>query len=67
MFANALALEHRHVIAAQAISDHATALQVMRKLFFGHSTMSSGDEGRVTIQSKSPPNAIDREQQGLAI
>jgi hypothetical protein len=29
--------------------------------------VSSGDEGRVTIESKSPTNAIDREQQRLAI
>ena len=29
--------------------------------------MLGGDEGCVTIESKSPTNAIDREQQGLAI
>jgi len=64
---NVLILEHGYTIASQAISDHTTALQVARKPCFGHSTVPGGDEGRVTIESKSPTDAINREQQMLAI
>jgi hypothetical protein len=67
MIANALALEHGYTITSQAVSDYARAAQVARKPCFGHSTVSSGYEGRVTIKSNSPTNAVDREHQRLAI
>jgi hypothetical protein len=62
-----LILEHGYTIASQAIGDHTTALQVAREPCFGHSAVSSGDEGCVKLEGKSPTDAINREQQMLAI
>jgi hypothetical protein len=53
----------RYAIASQAISVHTTAPKVAPKPCFGHSTVFGGEEGRVTIESKSATDAIDRKQQ----
>jgi hypothetical protein len=60
---NVLVPEHGYAIASQAISVHTTAPKVAPKPCFGHSTVFGGEEGRVTIESKSATDAIDRKQQ----
>ena len=64
---NVLILEHGYTIASQAVGDYTTALQVAGKPCLGHSTVSGGDEGCVTLESKRPTDTINREQQMLAI